>query len=515
MVRAWTRSRGWCLFLLALSMISAFVAHTNAHPNRALVEKWGDHVSNIYATLLFWREGTGLYTRPTGELLGWQHPPVANAPPADSPRSEPSQGAAPLPAGVPPQGAAVEPPRAAADELPWAANSVFIDASLTSGPIYIVSPHLPRHYPPGLYLALTPLALAFRTGWLSAGTTYLLAILIFAAFALACGVVLGSLLLTNSLMPMNWGSWIFFALSTMELVRWALNGMYDSVGVFFLLIALVSLTQRRWSRTYFWYALALFVHFRSLWLMPLGLFALVQWWLERARATHELQIDHGLRATHGLRADQCRTLGATTLAFAKDPWLVAGTILGLISIGTFLLAMPGLKDLPVNNSLYLGAPNVDWLRVTMLVAASLALAVWLVRRPVGAFDSGQGHRSSSGTCAARWFRAFSGRWFSALIVLWPLLMWLATPLIQQWYVLFLIPLALAPERCLLLFGAGGDAEDGAGAGGATEAGAGADPRPLPRESTRLVLASVCWVLLVAILLMRNSPFEFRFLRELF
>lgn len=346
----------------------------------ALVGKWNDHTSNILSAQVFWKHGFRIYTEPTEafkHLFGQDF-----------------------------------------DE--------------------IVSPILPRHYPPGLWVLLFPITFAEQHQWIDLNLASRLALSLYLLFALATIFLLFQLTsayktsLSSRLARAVLS--IFAILSAVELARWALNGMYDPLSVLFLLLSIKAYERSRFSHALANYSLALFFHFRALWLAPLALFAFVNYFKS--------------------------SFSSSSLRRILNPGIIFSGVLCFLCLGSFVLAAPGLKDLPINNYFFIRYPSqIHWWRFSLFL---------LLTSIVGA-------------------NCYKGGGFLALSCLvWASLMWLLTPLIQQWYVLFLIPIAT------LLF----------------SQNIGIRPRALA-----VYLVGLWWIG-ICILLMRNSPFEFRFLHEI-
>ncbi|MBK8203644.1 MAG: hypothetical protein IPK68_15410 [Bdellovibrionales bacterium] len=226
---------------------------------------------------------------------------------------------------------------------------------------------------------------------------------------------------------------IFTILSGIELARWALNGMYDPLSVLLLLLSIKAYERSRFSRALVCYSLALFFHFRALWLAPLALYAFVNYF---------------------------KSSSGTIFKTFLNPKVIFSGVLTFLSLFSFVLAAPGLKDLPINNYFFIGLPaEIHWWRFSLFL---------LLTSVVGA------------NCYK------NGGFLALSCLVWASLMWLLTPLIQQWYVLFLIPIAT------LLF---------------------SQNIEIRRRSLNVYLVGLWWAG-ICILLMRNSPFEFRFFHEI-
>lgn len=203
----------------------------NENFNGSLVEKWNDHVSNVLSTELFLTQGTAIYSEPTGVVWDRVHGEV----------------------GIKPE---------LRDQ--------------------IVSPQLPRHYPPGLWAALTPISIALNRNLIDLPQAARLAIgLYLLAALLAAGLLahlLASLLRDHNKRTFKLLTTVVLMLASMELVRWALNGMYDPIAILGLLCFVWALKTKNYPIAYLAFGVSLFFHFRALWLAPAGAWALWKFW---------------------------------------------------------------------------------------------------------------------------------------------------------------------------------------------------------------------------------------------
>ena len=68
-------------------------------------------------------------------------------------------------------------------------------------------------------------------------------------------------------------SWIGFGLGAHLLLEWSLAGFYDGLAVAPMCLAAYAWRNGRAARALLWYGISTFMHFRGLWLLPLGVAA--------------------------------------------------------------------------------------------------------------------------------------------------------------------------------------------------------------------------------------------------
>ncbi|MBK7843518.1 MAG: hypothetical protein IPJ71_07450 [Bdellovibrionales bacterium] len=271
------------------AILGAGIFLTSYSPNvrGTLVGKWNDHTSNILSAQVFWKKGFRIYTEPTEAFKQLLAPHF--------------------------------------DE--------------------IVSPILPRHYPPGLWIILFPITFAEQHQWISLDLASRLSLALYFLFALT------TICLIFQLTSAYWASLssrlartslaAFTILSAVELARWALNGMYDPVSVLLLLLSIKAYERSRFSHALVYYSLALFFHFRALWLAPLSLFAFVNYF---------------------------RSSSDTAFKTILNPKVIFSGVLTVLSLVSFVLAAPGLKNLPINNYFFMGLPSeIHWWRFSLFI----------------------------------------------------------------------------------------------------------------------------------------------------
>ncbi len=141
----------------------------------------------------------------------------------------------------------------------------------------------PRPYPPGWALWHAPAAVAWETTSISYSMLNRLVIVQdlvgahLALYALAVALLLprpgpseredGAAVTVRLFVVVLVGQ---------ELLRWAMLGFYDPIAVFFAVLAVIRLAERRDVDAVVWLSCAVFLHFRALWLAPVLVFAIVR-----------------------------------------------------------------------------------------------------------------------------------------------------------------------------------------------------------------------------------------------
>jgi hypothetical protein len=158
-----------------------------------------------------------------------------------------------------------------------------------------------------------------------------------------CGVVPAYFLLVLLLLAVQ-----------IQVCFWALSGFYDGLALLFLVLLVGCYKRRLWAHALFFFAVAVFFHFRSLWFFPLA----------------------GLAAFHLVRDGFAQVLASRQQILLL---LSSGLILA-VSGFFFLLAYPAMVRFPLVNPWFyktLKWEDVSWL--SLLLFGALA-GVLLVRR---------------------------------------------------------------------------------------------------------------------------------------
>lgn len=143
-------------------------------------------------------------------------------------------------------------------------------------PAFVINwPQYPRVYPPGCQLLMAPLAMLFVLGvpfsWVNA-----LAMVGLLLFGHLATLLLARLFWRVEGAALRITGLAFVAFAHVQLVVWALGGMYDVVPLAAVLAGVVAARDRRFPAAFVLLALALFLHYRALWYLPLFAWAAAQ-----------------------------------------------------------------------------------------------------------------------------------------------------------------------------------------------------------------------------------------------
>ena len=206
-------------------------------------------------------------------------------------------------------------------------------------------------YPPGALLLFLPAGVAenglhLRTGPIYLAVVWLLVLAAHAAFLIFLGEI-------RRFGP--WATGLAGPLVYLELLHWSLNGFYDPVFVLLGLLSVRSLREGRPERAFLLFGLALFVHYRALYLGLVGLVALAE-------------VLPRLRAERALRAP-----------------VVVGLVLIAIAVTTLVAGVSHSGAIPNSNRLALdrAGPTPRMLAV-FLLTATLAVVLWRRRQLLAA-----------------------------------------------------------------------------------------------------------------------------------
>ncbi len=268
-------------------VLSSFVWRHGKFPNGAWAEGSSDHYSHWSSAILFYHRGVAVYREPLYKLC----PEV----PADGVYTLVARG-----------------------------DVCNIPERAGMRPLTTNWRQFPRPYPPGWLLWHAPVALLHEHTALSFYTLNRLMITQDLLAAHLAILALAALLLLprpgerTSHGAMALRAFVV-ALAGLELVRWGMLGYYDAIAVAAALVGVMRLRDRRNVDAMFWFSVAMFLHFRALWICA------------------PLLVVCGGRA-----------------ALAREPLrrFVAPVSLLALSIGAFLLVRPALAHFPKTNPVY-------------------------------------------------------------------------------------------------------------------------------------------------------------------
>lgn len=346
-------------FLIALSLLFLLLAVTA--PGRldnstgSFREESTDQISHWGGAILYWKHGMDVY----------RHSPMQLCLPMTAQATQLYR----------------------ADQLPRLDYACLVSDHPTARPVLINHPERVQSHPQGKFLYSAPEALLYA----AAGVGYpflkkltlikylLVSHLVFALFVwllLPKGRQAAQLAMILLLGP------LFYQ----ELVFWALYGIYDAVAVGALFGAIYFLSARQPVRSLVCYALAAFLHFRALWLLPIAVAACFQ-----------------LPALLRLKR-------------SRQAALLAALALFEISVYALILAMPDISNYAVTNSLLWRALIADPSRALAFLVPFLALAGFLIAQ-----------------------RA----WLALSLVIWQAFILVQTPDVRPWHGLFYLPIIAA------------------------------------------------------------------------
>jgi hypothetical protein len=410
----------WTLFLLAFGS-----RHMTLNPT------WQDGPSNVFSTWVFFEHGFRIFSEPIGNF-------ASSAP--DSVKTEFAKET-----GLP------------------AANVFLFRHNDVEKPVFFVWNTLSRPYPPGLYLYLSPMAYALEQGWLSFHAT--MAVIVFvwlfiahlAFLLIAEGVseLIPSTLtapatLTTPKTPQAKGgayrlldATLTLLLCTMiyfEFMRWTMNSQYELISLLFVVLSIRAYSRERCVPAACWYCAAVFLHFRSLFYLPIFFFAIWRWFKIGKKPLAARVKD---------------------LKFTEWTALIVGAAMGLMAFVAFLLNYPTLVDQSIYDLNGAHYSHLGWRNLAktlpLLLGSLITFGYWFRRR------------------------AF----LAVTVAAWTTLMFVQTPLTREWYAMFLFPIVLLLPRS-----------------------------PSPAQNRVSSAIGLIYLTYMASVFANNSPFEFRFVRDL-
>lgn len=197
------------------------------------------------------------------------------------------------------------------------------------------------------------------------------------------------------------------AIFYMLLMYWSANGFSDAISILFIILAIRFLREKRNAASLLCYALSVFMHYRALYLFPLGIYALINLYREG-----KLSLTSLLRASTSTRIIYSSTIvmGALTvytayLSFIKFPYARI--------INEVYTSSGGIAHNPLNPGSFSPAWAIPVLAITCLVILYLVRAKELL---------------------------------TASTIFVAVLFFSLTPFFQVWYPLFLFPVPLIPKE---------------------------------------------------------------------
>jgi len=279
---------------------------------------FGDHYAHMNDARLFPRVGLKLWTTPIDHLF--------------APMDEARQALAP------PDVRSLGDVR---DVPGWPATKPFV-GSWTS---------IARPYPPGAMLLVAPIALAYHfTGLSFAAANHLLILLYLAGSQVA--FYIGIRQMPDERRRLYAAAWV---VAYFYVTFWTLRGFYDAVALIPVLLAASAFEARRWLAVCVALAVGLFIHYRVVFCLPWGLYAL--WRLARDRAW-------------------------STWTAWQWTGAAIGALLAAVSVYTFVLVSPALGLVPLANPTHPGGLHPLPLLVFAASTAAAAVLFWRARAPL-------------------------------------------------------------------------------------------------------------------------------------
>jgi hypothetical protein len=252
---------------------------------------------------------------------------------------------------------------------------------------------LRRPYPPGAFLYTLPEAVLFALTTFSSRS---ISLFIVAKYLVAAHALLFLLYRSVFAKPRasSIGAWDranpwlrrgLFAAIYCQVILWTLSGMYDGAAVAFVVLGALFLGRRQAPEALLALSIAMFLHYRALWYLPLLGFAAF-----------------GLLQGCAWAAPK-RTAAMVAVSLA---------LLGL-SAAAFVIVSPGLADFPDTNPVRWDTPRSTIFYELDLLAPAVAMLGYLVS---------------------------GGHWRLFAVAVCQLFITLRTPQVMPWHVLFLLPM---------------------------------------------------------------------------
>ncbi len=395
----------------------------NGSSHLTLNPQWCDNASNFYSTQIFFHHGYDIYRYPLSRFL-------RNATPNEEVQFKKSSG--------------------------FIGNcelQVFEPEGADKQTMMIVSPKLPRPYPPGIYL-LTAIPSFLTAHKLMNPRTALMSLESLWIFLAHVSFFILLRKMRDLLAHPRVLDWILASILAFtaycEWMRWTLNAQYDIAAIFPLLLAMVAYNRTRYLESLLMYSCALLINFRCLFYLPLAFFAASAYLLGtegRFRNAGTLLI----RKLKSLTWKECAILTIVAAQF-----LAAGI--------AFLFNYPSLKNAATyhhegENGAYIWNLGLDNLSKTIPLVVGFSLTSFFF-----------------------WRRR---EYLALACVLCTTIVYVSAPLSREWYAMFFYPFVILLE-------------------------------PSARQSAnrcKMVIA-LTYITYMSAVFANNSPFEFRFIKEL-
>ena len=309
--------------LVALLLSASAIFKNFPQPYAVTGGAYSDHFSHMAATILFYDKGLDIYRFPVQKNLVQSK---------------------------------------AEKDIDFAKENHLGTQELYINPVNPERPPLPvnwsfqiRPYPPGLYALLAPFAFCFHQEILSFKFLCQAIILMLLMVSLAATASLTHCALESPRERATTITRLVAAgLASYWSCLWALRGFYDVTALLLVYCALHFLYRRKWLDSLFWYCLAIFMHYRALYYLPVIAFSIAGYWQQFGRPG--------------------------VLAAFRNPKTWIALCCALISGLCFFVALPQLESFGGNNILYhlsrLSDGNSTVIAALLLASASAAAMLW-------------------------------------------------------------------------------------------------------------------------------------------
>lgn len=115
------------------------------------------------------------------------------------------------------------------------------------------------------------------------------------------------------------------------LIFWSLNGQYEAIPVFFVILSLIQLKKKNCGQSVFWYVIAIFFKYQAIFLLPIYLFV----------AYRMISTSENVMLKFKNISNRSKLLIGVTIGIS------------LINVYTFLKSLPYLSHIPIQNPFYI------------------------------------------------------------------------------------------------------------------------------------------------------------------
>lgn len=285
------------LVISTIAVVSFYLTNTKGeYGNYPLVDRYTDHYSHVFATLLLPHRGFDIYAKPMEEVCHYKLPRV---------------GPQPL----------------------KARHECNIDERKEQRSLYINWRNNPRVYPPGSQ-AYSLLEAAL---WQHTGISFKnLNLIIVVKYLLAAQLFLWLMLffrfhLGHSAHSRHWTILrsIIIGYAYLECLHWSMMGQYDVIAVSFNFLAIFYFIQKRFLISALVWSIAVFLHYRSLWFLSIFCISMYNFLKEKQKTNF--------------------VLNKKEIAM-----VIAIGLIGVVSATSFFMSYPFFSKFNQSNPIYFG-----------------------------------------------------------------------------------------------------------------------------------------------------------------